>query len=78
MKVLIADDHPVIREGVTQIIESQADMKVVAPKMPTKWLRRPVERIGKSPWSTTQCLAQMEVSLSGGSRPITQGGPWSC
>ncbi len=30
MKVLIADDHPVIREGVTQIIESQADMKVVA------------------------------------------------
>ncbi len=30
MKVLIADDHPVIREGIQQIIESDPGMRVVA------------------------------------------------
>ncbi len=30
MRILIADDHPVIRHGVTQIIESSAEMTVVA------------------------------------------------
>ncbi len=30
MKIFIADDHPIIRDGLTQIIESQLDMKVVA------------------------------------------------
>jgi hypothetical protein len=28
--VAIADDHPVVREGLTAILESQSDIKVVA------------------------------------------------
>jgi two-component system, NarL family, response regulator len=28
--VVIADDHPVVREGLTAILESQSDIKVVA------------------------------------------------
>jgi NarL family two-component system response regulator LiaR len=29
MKILIADDHAMVRQGLRSLIESQADMKVV-------------------------------------------------
>ena len=30
IRLLIADDHPVVREGVRRIVEGHADMEVVA------------------------------------------------
>ncbi len=58
MKVLIADDHPVIREGVTQIIESQADMKVVAQ---AKDADQVVEAARRADWE----VAVVDYSMPG-------------
>ena len=30
LKILIADDHPVVRQGLKQIIETDASLKVIA------------------------------------------------
>lgn len=30
IRVLVADDHPIVRQGITKIVETNADMRVVA------------------------------------------------
>lgn len=44
-EVIIADDHPVVRQGIKRILEAEADMKVVAEAGSGQELVQIVERI---------------------------------
>ena len=47
IKVLIADDHPIVREGLKQVIEKSADMKVAGEALNGQEVLDSVER---EPW----------------------------
>ena len=58
IRVLIADDHGIVRSGLRMLIDRQLDMEVVAEAEDgVGALSRPSRTVPTSPCSTSRCRA---------------------